>query len=248
MFERYSERARRVIFFARYEASQFGSTTIETGHLLLGLIREDKHLVQRFAHNVSAGTVYEDVVKRLAMGPKMSTTALDLPLSTECKRILAYAAEEGDRHNHAHIGTEHLLLGMLRAEGSVAAQVLAEHGFLLETIRESIARGVASHEGAETGQPTAGNAFQPLLSALLHHANLPKGGVIPDAGTATRVAEAVWTALYGAETIAAQQPIRAELKFSIWILAGSASSDPLYAFILQGDGRILSIGRGSFES
>ena len=54
MFERYTERARRVIFFARYEASQFGSTTIETEHLLLGLIREDKNLTNRFLRNHSS--------------------------------------------------------------------------------------------------------------------------------------------------------------------------------------------------
>ena len=116
MFERYTERARRVIFFARYEASQFGSTTIETEHLLLGLIREDKNLTNRFLRNHSSiESIRKEIEGRTTIREKVSTS-IDLPLSNECKRILAYAAEEAERLNHRHIGTEHLLLGILREE------------------------------------------------------------------------------------------------------------------------------------
>src|SRR5881409_1581098 len=116
MFERYTERARRVIFFARYEASQFGSTTIETEHLLLGLIREDKILTNRFLRNHSSiDSIRQQIEGRTAIHERVPTSA-DLPLSSECKRILAYAAEEAERLNHQHIGTEHLLLGILREE------------------------------------------------------------------------------------------------------------------------------------
>src|SRR2546421_7642590 len=103
MFERYTERARRVIFFARYEASQFGSTTIETEHLLLGLIREDRNLASRFLRNHPFEGIRKEIEHRSMIREKVSTS-IDLPLSNECKRILAYAAEEMERLNHRHIG------------------------------------------------------------------------------------------------------------------------------------------------
>ena len=66
------------------------------------------------------------------------STSIDLPLSDECKRILAYAAEEAERLNHRHIGTEHLLLGILREEKCLAAKILQERGLRLNTIREEL--------------------------------------------------------------------------------------------------------------
>src|SRR6187200_1495596 len=98
MFERYTERARRVIFFARYEASQFGSTSIETEHLLLGLLREDVHVSSRFVPSADAPSIRKEVGRRLVVREKVSTS-IDLPLSNEGKRILAYAAEETERLN-----------------------------------------------------------------------------------------------------------------------------------------------------
>src|SRR5215510_2588174 len=127
MFERYTEAARRVIFFARYEASQFGSTSIETEHLLLGLIREDD-LTNRFLRNHSSiESIRKEIEGRTNIREKVSTS-IDLPISNECKRILAYAAEEAERLNHRHIGTEHLLLGILREEKCVAAEILHVRG------------------------------------------------------------------------------------------------------------------------
>src|SRR5262249_53827349 len=114
MFERYTERARRVIFFGRYEASQFGSHTIETEHLLLGLIREDKNLTNRFVAQSSAAEGIRAAVEQRSTIHEKVSTSIDLPLSNECKRILAYAAEEASALQHRHIGTEHLLLGILR--------------------------------------------------------------------------------------------------------------------------------------
>src|SRR6185369_12543641 len=131
MFERYTERARRVIFFARYEASQFGSTTIETEYLLLGLLREDAHLPARFLPGVNAPTIRKEIERRLDIREKVSTS-IDLPLSNEGKRILAYAAEETERLLHRYIGTEHLLLGILREEKCLAAKILFDFGFRLD--------------------------------------------------------------------------------------------------------------------
>src|SRR5207247_958370 len=139
MFERYTERARRVIFFARYEASEFGSLSIETEHLLLGLLREDSNVMNRFLPTRSlAETVRQELEQRRTGLGKISTS-LDLPLSLECKRILAYAAEEAERLRHSHIETEHLLLGMLREENCVAAQILQERGLKPEAIRGELA-------------------------------------------------------------------------------------------------------------
>ena len=114
MFERYTEKARRVIFFARYEASQFGAPAIEPEHLLLGLMREDKTLTGRFfpRAQVSIESIRKEIEGRTLLREKISTS-VELPLAPETKRVLAYAHEESDRLQHRHIGTEHLLLGLL---------------------------------------------------------------------------------------------------------------------------------------
>ncbi|QNI34854.1 ATP-dependent Clp protease ATP-binding subunit [Alloacidobacterium dinghuense] len=140
MFERYTEKARRVIFFARYEASQFGSPYIETEHLLLGLLREDKALTNRFLRShASVESIRKQIEGHTTIREKVSTS-VDLPLSNECKRVLAYAAEEAERLSHKHIGTEHLLLGLLREEKCFAAEILHERGLKLVAIREELAR------------------------------------------------------------------------------------------------------------
>ena len=154
MFERYTEKARRVIFFARYEASQFGSPYIETEHLLLGLLREDKALTNRFPRSHgSIESIRKQIEGRTAIREKVSTS-VDLPLSQESKRVLAYAAEEAERLAHKHIGTEHLLLGLLREEKCFAAEILHERGLRLSTLREELSRSqsekVASGRSKET--------------------------------------------------------------------------------------------------
>ncbi|MGA2340968.1 MAG: ATP-dependent Clp protease ATP-binding subunit, partial [Terracidiphilus sp.] len=140
MFERYTEKARRVIFFARYEASQFGSPYIETEHLLLGLLREDKALTNRFLRShASVESIRKQIEAHTTIREKVSTS-VDLPLSNECKRVLAYAAEEAERLGHKHIGTEHLLLGLLREEKCFASEILQERGLKLTQIRDELAR------------------------------------------------------------------------------------------------------------
>ena len=139
MFERYTERARRVLFFARYEASQLGSISIETEHLLLGLIREGKGLTSRICarSHLSLENIRKEIEGRTVFREKVSTS-VEIPFSTETKRVLQQAAEEADRLLHNHIGTEHLLLGILREEHSVAASILSEKGMRLNTVREDI--------------------------------------------------------------------------------------------------------------
>src|SRR5882672_10014205 len=129
MFERYTERARRVLFFARYEASQLGSISIETEHLLLGLIREGKGLTSRiFARShLSLESIRKEIEGRTVFREKVSTS-VEIPFSAETKRVLQFAAEEADR----------LLHGILREERSVAATILMEKGMRLNTVREDI--------------------------------------------------------------------------------------------------------------
>src|SRR3984893_3792707 len=147
MFERYTEKARRVIFFARYEASQFRSPYIATEHLLLGLLREDKALIFRFLRcHASVALIRLMLEGHTTIREKVSTS-LDLPLSNECKRVLAYAAEEAEQLSHKHIGTEHLLLGLLREEKCIAAEILHERGLQLPAIREELT-GMA-HENVQ---------------------------------------------------------------------------------------------------
>jgi ATP-dependent Clp protease ATP-binding subunit ClpC len=150
MFERYTEKARRVIFFARYEASQFGSPNIETEHMLLGILREDKRLTNRFLRShASVESIRKQIEARTTIREKVSTS-VDLPISNEGKRALAFAAEEAERLSHPHIGTEHLLLGLMREEKCFAAELLKERGVQLDTLREQIA-----HVAPEVASPVA---------------------------------------------------------------------------------------------
>ena len=132
MFERYTEKARRVIFFARYEASQLGSISIETEHLLLGLIREGKGLTSRiFARShLSLENIRKEIEGRTVFREKVSTS-IDLPLSNECKRILAYAAEEAERR-FAFLAEA----GALLAAFVLSALSLARVEHLLALVRE----------------------------------------------------------------------------------------------------------------
>jgi len=130
---------RRVIFFARYEASHYGSAHIDTQHLLLGLMRENMSLLVRFLPEANLESVRTTIDAR-ATTRKTISTATDLPLSDESKRVLVFAAEEADRLAHKHIGTEHLFLGLLREESCVAAQILRDLGADASKLRVEIAK------------------------------------------------------------------------------------------------------------
>jgi ATP-dependent Clp protease ATP-binding subunit ClpA len=149
MFERYTEKSRRVIFFARYEASQYGSPYLETEHILLGIMREDKAISARLLP-VGAAESIRKRIESQALRRERVSTSVDLPLSNESKRVLAYAAEEAERLNHKHIGSEHLLLGLLREKKSFGAQLLRDQGVEIENARRAIA------EVASEGQPLKG--------------------------------------------------------------------------------------------
>ena len=162
MFERYSEKARRVIFFARYEASQFGSPYIETEHLLLGILREDRALTNRFLRSHAAVESIRKQIEGQTTAREKTPTSVDLPLSNESKRVLAYAAEEAERLSDRTIGTQHLLLGLLRQE-SFAARILTERGLQLSQVREELGR--QPHAAIEVPRrPSVTDELSPYLS------------------------------------------------------------------------------------
>jgi len=151
MFERYTEKARRVIFFARFEASQYGSPYIETEHLLLGILREAKTIVHRYLKPERFGEgIREQIAAHSTFREKISTS-VDLPLSNECKRVLAYAAEESMRVGDQVIGPEHLLLGLLREKDCFAASLLTERGVELARLRQALSEG--QREGFSLREP-----------------------------------------------------------------------------------------------
>lgn len=133
MFERYTEKARRVIFFARYEASEFGSPMIDTDHLLLGLLREEKMLCFRWLPTVQRETIRAAIEKWAERRPKIPTS-VDLPLSPPSKHVLDHAKNEADRLNSRPIGTEHLLLGLL-LEDDRTSKLLRDLGADLTELR-----------------------------------------------------------------------------------------------------------------
>jgi len=133
MFERYTENARRVIFFGRYEASQYGSPEISAEHLLLGLLREDKTL-HRWLPKTNLETIRDQIDECSPKRPSTPTN-VDLPLNEAAKRVLHHAADEADRLANRHIGTEHLLLGLLDETNSFAAQLLNQGGADAATLR-----------------------------------------------------------------------------------------------------------------
>jgi Clp amino terminal domain, pathogenicity island component len=141
MFERYTERARRVIFLARYEASQLGDTYIETQHLLLGLLREDAGLLLDFINQEQALSIRHEIESEAAVrnhGKPKLPASVDLPLSNESKRVLAYSAEEAERLRDRHIGVEHMLLGLLREQSTFAAKLLTKCGLEVTAVREHL--------------------------------------------------------------------------------------------------------------
>lgn len=168
MFERYTEKARRAIFFARFQASRFESSYIESEHLLLGLLRESKALHRLFASSPAAVDIICNQIERHSTSRARFSTSVELPLDKKCKRILIiYAAEEADALAHKHIGTEHLLLGLLREQSCYAAQVLRDSGVTLDSARALILNGIGE-EAVPRPKPEGAKASLMADRAVLH--------------------------------------------------------------------------------
>src|SRR5688572_22837723 len=139
MFEKYNEKARRALFFARYEASKLGSRVIESEHVLLGILREGEEtvteLLRRF--HIKPEEIRREIEGERIFVERISSTA-ELPLSEESKKILAYASHEAESMLHTTVGSEHLLIGILRVEGCLAMRILAQHGLDVYSVREEV--------------------------------------------------------------------------------------------------------------
>jgi uncharacterized protein (TIGR03435 family) len=163
MFNPFTARARRVLFYARSQVSQLGSRTIEPEHILLGVLDEGNGLGCRILARtgVALDDFRSDIVRRLSGREKVPEFD-EIPFSPSCKRALEYAAEEADRLLHNDVGTEHLLLGLLREERSVAADVLAARGVRIEAAREAIVELLSRGEQSEPPgpPPTPANTYQ----------------------------------------------------------------------------------------
>jgi ATP-dependent Clp protease ATP-binding subunit ClpC len=148
MFERYTDKARRTIFFSRYEASNEGASWIETEHLLLGLLREDRSLRDRLPAG-AAEHMRKRIEERVPRPFERKTTPVDLPLSQNSKAALAFADDESKALGHSSIDCGHLLLGILRIETSLAAVLLGEFGIAYGSYREVVAKPPISPAGPQ---------------------------------------------------------------------------------------------------
>jgi ATP-dependent Clp protease ATP-binding subunit ClpC len=178
VFEKFNEKARRALFFARYEASKLGSRVIESEHILLGILREGEETVtelfRRF--HVKTDDVRREIEGERVFVERISSTA-ELPLSEEAKKILAYAAHEAESMLHPTVGSEHLLVGVLRVEGCAAMRVLVQHGFDVYSLREEVVALARDRESAQQKKElpflseysrdltalAAGEGFDPLV-------------------------------------------------------------------------------------
>ena len=139
MYERFTDRARKVMQLANQEAQRFNHEYIGTEHILLGLVKEGSGVAANVLKNldVDLRKIRLEVEKIVQSGPDMVTMG-KLPQTPRAKKVIEYAMEEARNLNHNYVGTEHLLLGLLREQEGVAAQVLMNLGLKLEDVREEV--------------------------------------------------------------------------------------------------------------
>ena len=171
MYERFTDRARKVMQLANQEAQRFNHEYIGTEHVLLGLIKEGSGVAANVLKNldVDLRKIRLEVEKLVQSGPDMVTMGR-LPQTPRAKKVIEYSMEEARNLNHNYVGTEHILLGLLREEEGVAAQVLMNLGLKLEDVREEVlnllgpgleeneggGRGGRSSESSEAGEERKG--------------------------------------------------------------------------------------------
>jgi len=154
MYERFTDRARKVMQLANQEAQRFNHEYIGTEHILLGLVKEGSGVAANVLKNleVDLRKIRLEVEKLVQSGPEMVTVG-KLPQTPRAKKVIEYSMEEARNLNHSYVGTEHILLGLLREQEGVAAQVLMNLGLKLDDVREEVLN-LLGHglEGAEVGE------------------------------------------------------------------------------------------------
>src|SRR4051794_40066516 len=139
MYERFTDRARKVMQLANQEAQRLNHEYIGTEHVLLGLVKEGSGVAANVLKNldIDLRKIRLEIEKLVQSGPDMVTMG-KLPQTPRAKKVLEYSMEEARNLNHNYVGTEHLLLGLLREQEGVAAQVLMNLGLKLEDVREEV--------------------------------------------------------------------------------------------------------------
>jgi ATP-dependent Clp protease ATP-binding subunit ClpC len=169
MYERFTDRARKVMQLANQEAQRFNHEYIGTEHILLGLVKEGSGVAANVLKNldVDLRKIRLEVEKLVQSGPDMVTMG-KLPQTPRAKKVIEYAIEEARNLNHNYVGTEHLLLGLLREEEGVAAQVLRNLGLKLEDVREEVLNllGHNLESGGESSERSTGKQTKSKTPAL----------------------------------------------------------------------------------
>jgi ATP-dependent Clp protease ATP-binding subunit ClpC len=142
MFERFTEKARRAVLFARFEASQSASPAIEPEHMLLGVLRDNKELFVKLTSLPDPERALRKSIQHHVPPSGVISTSVELPLSAATKSVLTRAFEESEAMGHKHIGPEHLLLGLLGEQESLAAKALEMSGINAENLRNVVGAGV----------------------------------------------------------------------------------------------------------
>src|SRR5262249_37233541 len=140
MYERFTDRARKVMQLANQEAQRFNHEYIGTEHILLALVEEGSGTAATALKNldVDLGTIRAEVEKSVQHGPPRLTDPGRRPHTPRAKKVIEYSIEEARSLNHNYVGTEHLLLGLIREDQGVASQVLVNLGLGLERVRRAI--------------------------------------------------------------------------------------------------------------
>lgn len=140
MWQRFTERARKVVFYAQEEAQKFGEGYVSTEHLLLGLIRESDSVAARILEHkgISLNRIRAEVERQLPRGD--ARPSQDMTLTPRAKRVIDLAYDEARNANNNYIGTEHLLLGLIREAEGLAGRVLSKLGAELQPMREIMMR------------------------------------------------------------------------------------------------------------
>ncbi len=156
MYERFTDRARKVMQLANQEAQRFNHEYIGTEHILLGLVKEGSGVAANVLKNldIDLRKIRLEVEKIVQAGPDMVTMGR-LPQTPRAKKVIEYSIEEARNLNHNYVGTEHLLLGLLREQEGVAAQVLMNLGLKLEDVREEVLN-LLGHN-MESGESSSGS-------------------------------------------------------------------------------------------
>lgn len=155
MYERFTDRARKVMQLANQEAQRFNHEYIGTEHVLLGLIKEGSGVAANVLKNldIDLRKIRLEVEKLVQSGPDMVTMG-KLPQTPRAKKVIEYSMEEARNLNHNYVGTEHILLGLLREQEGVAAQVLMNLGLKLEDVREEVLNLLGHGMESEGGERT----------------------------------------------------------------------------------------------